>query len=955
MNKHSRTTPRNTRYAIRQPWLLSLILLSGLLLAACDTVPNEPTITGGGGGGNPAASYTGQACNAVSTDPNVVEDICNFQTEFWTKMLDASDCENCHNTDTASQQPYFMDTADVNTAYSQMISPTLNNLPNLIDRNTPANSGIISKISGGHNCGTPTACNTLATNASTYLTNWVNGGVAGSGAGAQGNTVTLTAPTIKSTGTSKNFPDPANPAPAGFAGVHTLLTQNCSNCHRDSAPVPQTPFFADSDIDAAYNAVVASQKISLDIPRDSRLVVRLDEGHNCWDLSSTSQQAITEGRKNCAVLMEQAISAFSGTIGLTAVDSSWVTSKALTLLDGTVASGGARDDSSTIALYEFKAGSGATIQDSSGVGAPLNLTLYGTEGTDYRWVGGWGVEFLTGNSKAQASTQGSRKLLTSILGSGEYSIEAWVVPANISQGDNNPARIINYSGGSTERNFTLGQAEYRYAFMNRSSAEPSPNGNTLLTDDMDEDLQSTQQHVVVTFDLVNGRKVFVNGVDVATIGNDIGLPDPLIPAGSLTGWDPTYAFSMGNEADFSEPWEGKLRMVAIHNRAMSPTQVQQNFEAGVGQKFFLMFSVSDQMGDPNCFLDSAKTTDNPNGDQCFVYFVASQFDTYSYLFTQPTFVSLNPAFTPSGTTIKGIRVGMNGKEPAVGQAYISINTTINSTDFDASTGQQVLSNMGTIFSLEKGAGSDEFFLTFEELGATNTNIRIPAICGGSLTCTTTPVDGSQVPVAGLRTFEEILASMSVMTGVDPYLSQFSSVLETYYKEDSQGVVTGIKQQLPSTENIGGFLAAHEMAVAQLAIAYCNALVEDATLRDNFFGTSPSFAFTSNVATAFPSITEKNQIVDALYDKMVGIGGIPLTNMPSSTEIRTELVGPNDATAIAGGHPGNLFGRLETIMVQTCSSSDPMINVKCDNSDTRTRAVVKALCASVLGSAAMIVQ
>jgi len=914
--------PGRTTLCIKhQSWSLPLILLSGLLLSACDSVPNEPTVTGGVGNGSTAARYTGNACNAVATEADAIKDICNFQTEFWAKMLDASNCENCHNTNTGSQAPYFLDTDDVNTAYGQMISS------NLVDRDVPGSSALITKINEGHNCGTASACSALATNATAYISNWVTGGVPGGGTDDEPNVITLTPPAIKDVGSSKNFPASA---PSDFSGVHTLLVDNCADCHRDSASVPQTPFFADADINIAYDAIVTSQKISLDIPRDSRLVVRMDEGHNCWDLSSTLQQAVTEGRKNCAVEMEQAIVAFAEVIETDEVDQNWKTSKALTLLDGTVASGGARDDSSTIALYEFKAGSGATIQDTSGVGVPLNLKLFGNEGTDYRWVGGWGIEFLTSSAKAQATTQDSRKLLTQILGSGAYSIEAWVVPANVSQGDDSPARIINYSGGSSERNFTLGQAEYRYAFMNRSSAEPSPNGNTLLTDDMDEDLQSTQQHVAVTFNLAEGRKVYVNGVDVSTIGNDEGSVDPLLPAGDLASWDPTYAFSMGNEADFSEPWEGRLRLVAIHNRAMTPEQVRQNFEAGVGQKFFLMFSVSDLMDDPNCFRVSEGGS-NPV-DQCFIYFVASQFDDYSYLFTQPTFVSLNPDFTPGDTVIKGMRIGLNGKEPVGGQAYINLETTINATDFDSATGQQVLSAIGTVIAVEKGSGSDEFFLTFEDFDGKQYS-RTPAICGSEENsppnCNIAPVFGTPVPDIGLRTFEEVFHSMSAMTGVDPF--QFPRVQETY---------ANVKQQLPATENITGFLAAHEMGVAQLAIAYCDALVDDTTLRDNFFG---AFAFGSDVSTAFATIAMKNQIVDALYNKMVGIGGVAPANMPSQAELRTELVGPDAGVA---EHPGNLFGRL----FDACAEDE-----SCNNDIPRTASVVKALCTSVLGSAAMIIQ
>ena len=396
---------------------------------------------------------------------------------------------------------------------------------------------------------------------------------------------------------------------------------------------------------------------------------------------------------------------------------------------------------------------------------------------------------------------------------------------------------------------------------------------------------------------------------------------------------------MGNEADFSEPWKGRLRLVAIHNRAMTPEQVQQNFEAGVGQKFFLMFSVSGLMDDPNCFRVPEGGT-NPV-DQCFVYFVASQFDDYSYLFSQPTFVSLNPDFTPSGTVIKSMRIGLNGKEPVGGQAYINLDTTINGTDFDSTTGQQVLSAIGTVIAVEKGSGSDEFFLTFEDFDGKQYS-RTPAICGSANSppnCNIAPVFGAPVPEVGLRTFEEVLHSMSAMTGVDPY--QFPGVLGTY---------TDIKQQLPSAENASGFLSAHEMAVAQLAISYCDALVDDITLRDDFFGVG--FAFGSDVATAFGAgdSPAKNQIVNALYDNMVGIGGTSLSNMPSREEIKAELIGNPDPAD--PDHPGNLFDRLSNACVfDAVTNPTPA----CTNNAARTPSVVKALCTSVLGSAVMIIQ
>jgi len=330
--------------------------------------------------------------------------------------------------------------------------------------------------------------------------------------------------------------------------------------------------------------------------------------------------------------------------------------------------------------------------------------------------------------------------------------------------------------------------------------------------------------------------------------------------------------------------------------------------------------------------------------QCFIHFVVCQFDSYRYLFDKPTFISLNTAFVPSDTVIKNMRIGLNGKEPAVGQAYANLDTTVNATDYtpvDQPNAGQLLTRLGTIIALEKGATDDEFFLTFENIDG-NLNTRTANVCGVNMTCTSTPQDGTPAAAVGLRTFEEILASMSEMTGVDPYLPAFSNVLKTYADIDplTKKIIAGIKQQLPSVEMASGFLAAHQMGIAQLAIAYCDALVEDAALRTSFFGI---FGFDQPIGTAFSTgdSTEKNQIVDALYDKMLGYpdaanGDATLSNMPSRADIKLELIGPG-ATS--------LFDKLAT----NCAAAS------CVTDDVRTRAVTKAMCTAVLGSAGMLIQ
>ena len=113
----------------------------------------------------------------------------------------------------------------------------------------------------------------------------------------------------------------------------------------------------------------------------------------------------------------------------------------------------------------------------------MNPTVHGV----VCWHGGSCIVLCFCN--AQASTTSSRKLYDLITAAGEYSIEAWVVPANVTQ--EGPARIVSYSASTTKRNFTLGQTQYNYDFLQRSSNTDANGEPQLSTNDDDEDLQAT--------------------------------------------------------------------------------------------------------------------------------------------------------------------------------------------------------------------------------------------------------------------------------------------------------------------------------------------------------------------------------------------------------------------------------------------------------------------------------
>ena len=447
-----------------------------------------------------------------------------------------------------------------------------------------------------------------------------------------------------------------------------------------------------------------------------------------------------------------------------------------------------------VALYEFKSGTDcgtsitgacATAYDTSGVdGAGIDLHLSG----NVQWYGGWGLNFAGG--KAQATTAASAKLSNLIKQTGEYSIEAWVAPGNVAQMD---SRIVSYSGGEMARNFNLGQTQYNYDFFNRSSKTDGNGKPGLSTPTADQVLQASLQHVVVTFDPVAGRKIYVNGVLKAS-------QDPA-PGGTLNEWDDTFAFVLGSEVSGTKTWAGVVRLVAIFNRALTQPQIKQNFDAGVGEKYFLMFSVSHLTNIP----------------QSFVVYEGSLFDSYSYLFRKPFFISLDGTAQPVGLDIDGIRIGLNGSEAPVGQSFAHVAKKISSA-YTAGAGESI-ADLGAVLPLEKGPNSDEFFLTFDTIGS-NTFNRPPPVTPPP----PPPTDLPPVSAIGVRTFDRISASMAAITNV----SENSGAVGAG-DLGVQATFGGIRQSLPAIPDIQAVLASHQVAIAQLAIEFCNALIEDPTI------------------------------------------------------------------------------------------------------------------------------
>ncbi|HLW23222.1 MAG TPA: LamG domain-containing protein [Steroidobacteraceae bacterium] len=836
-----------------------LTLAASLALVAC----------GGGGSGNSALPTVAPTSNvdAYTGPAPATADVQAFEVNLWNNIRGQNRCGQCHNATTPAQMPNFARSDNVNLAYAQA-----NTVVNL---QTPSTSIMVVKVSGGHNCwlADASACGQILT---TWISNWANATGASSATQVQ-----LVAPPVRSVGQSLNLPSGTTGQQDYSQTIYTLTGQYCSKCHSSTADpaVSQSPYFADGNIATAYQAAIPKIDFTGCVPQNSPTFAQtcgtnsrfyqrlLTDKHNCWSDCATD-----------AGLMLAQIQAFAMMLTPSSIDPNLVVSKALALGDGTIASGGGRFDADTIAKYLFAEGSGYTAYDTSGIDPSADLTITG----NVTFAGGWGV-LVGAGGKLQATVESSSKLYTLIQATGEFSIEAWVAPALVAA---DKSYMVSYSGGDTLRNFTLGQTNQQYDFMLRSlSSGTTSSGNMtamplngmpqLQTLASAMALQASLQHVVLTYDPVNGRQIYVNGVNQ-------NVPDPQ-KGGSISNWDSTFALVLGNEVSGDRSWQGLIKFVAIHSRALTAAQVMQNYNAGVGERYYLLFNVSNVV----------------NLNQAYIMFTVSQYDSYAYLFYQPTFISLDPTVKPGSIVAKGLRIGINGTIPLVGQAYIPLNTTITAAGYTA-TGE-VLSNIGTVIGLENGPLADQFFLQFDQLGSATNVIVEQSPCTGA--CPNPFVLQPPAADVGVRSFAQVNSTLAQLTGVP---STTAAVVSTYQS---------VQQQLPPGNVLESYSSSNQVGVAQLAVQYCAQLLASPQLTQQVLGITLS-------GSTFNTVPGYSTVSNPLAN--LAVGGGSLAHQPAASTVSTEL--------------NSLIGTL-------CTGSSP-----CANNASRVQAVSVAACAAALGNA-----
>ncbi|MGI9259873.1 MAG: LamG domain-containing protein [Gammaproteobacteria bacterium] len=617
-------------------------------------------------------------------------------------------------------------------------------------------------------------------------------------------------------------PPPVTDIAAFQQFLHPILTDPnnfCAGCHGAA----QVPTFAVADVDLAYNVIVSQQKVDLDNPDLSRLYVRpAVERHNCGG------DAICDA---IAADILAGIQAWAANAPPPDPTMQTLMSSTTSFANGVLA-GLTRAESNVIAKFTFDEGAGDVTVDSSGVGNPITLQIEGME-----WIEG-GLRNVSG--KAQASAADSRKLFDMITPVDEYTIEAWIIPENDAQ--DGPARVVSYSQDTAVRNFTVGQNAIYYQLRNRTAAS-NANGTPAL-EQLNPQVATSLTHVVMTFEPVAGRKIYINGQ--LSIDED---------QAATLDWRDDQLFVIGNEVTNDRLWQGIFQMVAVHNTALTPAEVQQNFDAGAGNIITLRFDLANILAAPGV-----------------IEMQAAELDQYSYVFGRPVFVS-----DVTGVRVKNMRIAVNGSAPVAAQAFRRVDTTVLQSG-------TLLSPLGAVIPAELGTDNDQFQLEFEILGgqfglAESVGPPTPPV----------PLPDSPEPDLGMRTFSQVNDTMSTLTGI----SANAPAVQTRYSE--------LRDSLPATFDLLAFAAAQQIAIQRLATTYCAEIVSDNGTCAGFFGSCDIAA------------NAKDQVADTLYDRLIGDN---IATQPARANVTTEVVRMIDDLGCANGCSGAVS---ETALNATCAA------------------------------------
>ena len=255
------------------------------------------------------------------------------------------------------------------------------------------------------------------------------------------------------------------------------------------------------------------------------------------------------------------------------------------------------------------------------------------------------------------------------------------------------------------------------------------------------------------------------------------------------GWTNDQTFVLGNETTNDRLWMGTFELVAIHKKALTSAEVQQNFAAGPGGLVTLIVRRVEQVG-----------------AQARVDLLAAPVDAASYVFARPTFVG------PAGTRVKNIRIAVNDNVPVAAQTFRRVDTTVLASGTE-------LSRLGAVMPAALGPEMDKFHLEFEVLGT-----KLRARGDGAAVVAARAAPDVPEPALGVRSFSKMDETMAALTGV--------SIGDTARcRRCTQTCAT----RCPRRDDLARVRRGQQLAIQRLATAYCGAIIANATACSGFFG------------------------------------------------------------------------------------------------------------------------
>lgn len=240
---------------------------------------------------------------------------------------------------------------------------------------------------------------------------------------------------------------------------------------------------------------------------------------------------------------------------------------AILLLLFTTVANAQRVSDNLVVLYNFTETEGTVIHDRVPDIPALDLTIPDLSK----------VEFLKPGLRVKSATLLKTSIDRTKLNPDKFfsqgiTIETWIKPLDNTQ--SGPARIITFSQDSGNRNFTLGQSGNSYQQRFRTSENPGNGTSPALTTPVNSiEAIPKLQHVVYTRNSSGTANFYIDKLKVQATE---------VP-GDGSNWVGSYDFGLFNETNWPidvRTWLGDIFLVAIYDKALSDTEITQNFDAG---------------------------------------------------------------------------------------------------------------------------------------------------------------------------------------------------------------------------------------------------------------------------------------------------------------------------------------------------------------------------------------